>query len=142
MAKKKVQAGSSTRLTAKRKDRFLAVLADAGNVSEACRQTGTSRDTVYKIKKKDEAFARRWDSAIEVAADKLEAEVLRRALKGVEVPLHYQGMLTGHTITKYSDALAMFILKGLRPEKYADRQKVESNVKSTNKVIYLPDNGR
>ena len=42
--------------------------------------------------------------------------------------------------TRYSDALLMFRLKALAPEKYRERKQVE--VKETPVTVVLPDNGR
>ncbi len=48
----------------------------------------------------------------------LETEAVRRALEGVEVPVFHQGRECGNTV-KHSDTLLMFLLKTLRPERYA-----------------------
>jgi hypothetical protein len=52
------------------------------------------------------------------ALEALEAEALRRALSGVEVPVFHQGRECGTTV-KHSDQLLMFLLKTLKPEVYA-----------------------
>jgi len=48
----------------------------------------------------------------------LETEAVRRALSGVSVPVFHQGRECGNTV-KHSDQLLMFLLKTLRPERYA-----------------------
>jgi hypothetical protein len=62
----------------------------------------------------------RWDEALEDAADRLEAEAFRRAVRGVDRPVVYRGERVG-TVHEFSDALLMFLLKAARPEKYRDR---------------------
>lgn len=58
---------------------------------------------------------------MEEAADVLEAEARRRAIRGVEVPILYKGIRVDTTV-RYSDALLMFLLKGARPGIYRDGQ--------------------
>lgn len=48
----------------------------------------------------------------------LESEAVRRALSGVAVPVFHQGRECGSTV-KHSDQLLMFLLKTLKPSRYA-----------------------
>ena len=59
--------------------------------------------------------------AQEEAADRLEDEAFRRAVEGVEKPVGWYKGKPGGVIREYSDVLLIFLLKGARPEKYADR---------------------
>ncbi len=56
--------------------------------------------------------------AKECAADLIEAEALRRAVHGTVKPTGWYKGVPGGYIREYSDILAIFLLKGLRPEKY------------------------
>ncbi|MBN2140393.1 MAG: hypothetical protein PHV85_05105 [Desulfovibrionaceae bacterium] len=100
------------------RDRFLAVLRETANVSAAARAAGISRSRAYQVKDSDPEFAAAWVEALDEALDALEAEALRRAAKGVETPVFYQGRECG-SVTRYSDALTMFMLRAHRPEKYS-----------------------
>ncbi|MCR9256280.1 MAG: terminase [Alphaproteobacteria bacterium] len=110
------------RITQDKIDRFLAVLADTGNVSAAARAAGMPRQIAYALKRDDKDFALLWDDALETATDALAQEARRRALQGVDAPHFHKGEVTG-TVTKYSDALLMFLLKAHRPEIYRDGAK-------------------
>jgi len=55
---------------------------------------------------------------LERAVAALESEAVRRALSGVPVPVFHQGRECGSTV-KHSDQLLMFLLKALKPERYA-----------------------
>ena len=87
------------------------------------------RQTVYDWRAADPAFAAAWDAALDQAADTMEREAFRRAVEGVEEPVY--GRVAKDSdgeigrITKYSDTLLIFLLKGARPEKYRERQQVE-----------------
>jgi hypothetical protein len=50
-------------------------------------------------------------------ADHFEAEIWRRAFHGVDMPLHWRGEITAWT-KSYSDTLAVFALRALKPEAY------------------------
>jgi hypothetical protein len=59
--------------------------------------------------------------AKEMAADRLEEEAWRRAVDGVEEPVGFYRGEPGAYVRRYSDTLLIFLLKGLRPEKYRER---------------------
>jgi recombinational DNA repair ATPase RecF len=56
-----------------------------------------------------------------MSGDRAEDEVYRRAFEGFDHPVSYEGEITT-TYKAYSDNLAMFFLKGLRPDRYRDNQ--------------------
>lgn len=85
-------------------EKFLKALAQNGNVSDACRRANVSKNTVYEWRKKDKAFAERWQQAIEDAIESLELIAWQRA-------------------KTTSDTLVIFLLKSLKPNVY--REKIE-----------------
>ena len=101
----------------RRKTVFLEALVVTLNVTLACRRAGIARRTAYDRREADEGFARKWDDAVDGGVDLLEAELHKRAFEGVERPVYYKGVQVG-TWRFYSDALAMFLLKAHRPERY------------------------
>ena len=131
-----------TKFTKERQGKFLDLLSELGNVSKACGMVPVTRTTVYKHRLEDDAFAAKWKAAEILAADALEDEAWRRAKDGIQKPLQYQGQLTGDVVTEYSDTLLIFLLKGNKQEKFADRSKNENVVRTENTVLYLPENGR
>lgn len=107
-----------------KKDAFLAAYAECGNVTVAAEQAGICRTQHYAWMKDDPAYAEQFATAEDMAVDRLEQEARRRAVGGVDEPVFYQGTVVGY-IKKYSDTLLIFLLKGLRPEKYRDFQAIE-----------------
>jgi hypothetical protein len=99
---------------------FISALADTGIVSHACTAAKIERSTAYRHREQSKPFAVAWDEAVEIAADTLEMEALRRAHDGVEEPVYYKGVLVD-TVRKYSDTLMIFLLKAAKPEKFRDR---------------------
>lgn len=99
---------------------FLASLSLSPNVAEACREAGITRKTAYDLRKADPSFAEAWDLALDESTDDLVGECYRRARCGVEEPVHYKGERVD-TIRKYSDTLAMFLLKAHRRHVYGDK---------------------
>jgi hypothetical protein len=122
------------KLTRERRERFLRVLADTGNVSTAVEIAGTSRTRVYELRNRDTVFAKAWDEAEEQAADALEAEAWRRAVDGVPEPLVSSGKVVRDddgrplAIRRYSDNLLLALLKARRPERFKDRAVVEHDI--------------
>lgn len=103
---------------------FLTALASTCSVTKACEITGLPRPTVYGWRANDVDFAARWNDAKRIGAEALEDEAMRRAAEGVDEPVFHQGAQVG-AIRKYSDTLAIFLLKGAMPEKYRDNTKLE-----------------
>lgn len=113
-----------TSRTDRARETFLATLAQTCNVSEAARAAGIGRSSAYEWREDDETFAKAWDEAEQEAADKLEREAWRRAVEGTDKPVTFQGVITA-TYKEYSDRMLEILLKGHRPEKFAERSKVE-----------------
>jgi hypothetical protein len=122
------------KLTRDRQNRFLEALAETGVVSLAAAIAGTSRTRVYELRKKNAAFAKRWEDAEERAADALEAEAWRRAVAGVPEPLVSAGKMVRDddgqplAIRRYSDTLMIALLKARRPNQFKDRAVIEHDI--------------
>lgn len=113
--------------TPERKAAFCAALvATGGNVTRACQAVDIDRTTPYTWRDEDAEFAKAWALAADMGADVLEDEARRRAIDGVGKPVFHQGLQCG-TVQEYSDTLAIFLLKGAKPEKYRERQEVNLN---------------
>lgn len=103
---------------------YLDALAEHGNVTKAARAAGMRLKTVLQYRKADEQFAEAEELAQQEAADALEWAARERAVNGVEEPVWYKGECVG-TVIRYSDSLMTLLLKGAKPDKYADRSKAE-----------------
>lgn len=89
---------------------FLRHLAHTGSVSDAARRIGVSRNTLYRLRRSDEAFGRRWKMALGSALDEAYTEAHRRAVVGTEQPVFYRGRPVG-AIRTYNDNLLMSLLR-------------------------------
>lgn len=112
------------KLTPEKLSAFCAALADTGNVSRACKAIDISRYTAYQWRQDDPEFAKDWDAALNAAVYAMEDEARRRAFEGTVEPVHYMGDRVD-TIRKYSDTLAIFLLKAHAPEKYREHQRLD-----------------
>ena len=130
---------------------FLSSLARLGNVRLACETAEIDRRTAYYLREADEAFAAEWDQALEDSADLLEQEARRRAEQGVQRLKFHNGavimvqaqspeglplvnaegepIMVPYVEHEYSDTLAIFLLKAIRPEKYRERADVRHSGK-------------
>jgi hypothetical protein len=88
------------------KEHFLDIFRLTANISAACKAVGISRDTFYRRRDSDKAFAEELIEAREDAIEALEFEARRRAMDR-------------------SDLLLMFLLKAHRPELYRDKFEVK-----------------
>lgn len=105
------------------KSRFLAAFKLSGIIQHGCSEAGVSRATVRKWLEKDEKFRQKFLDAQEGAADVVEAELWKRAVVGEEEDVfNRHGEVIG-TRRKKSDILLMFLMKGMRPQKYKERME-------------------
>ncbi len=124
MSKKPTNRGS--RKTAQRA--ALSAYAQTGNLRLALEAAKVGRRTHYDWLRDDPEYAAAFERAREEAADRLEEEAVRRAIQGVrrkrftargdpvidpETKQQYEELV-------YSDTLLIFLLKGLRPEKFRE----------------------
>jgi hypothetical protein len=118
----------------RRRHRFLEILAECGNVTLAAQAAGVARCVPYAHRQLDDSFAKAWEEAEQVAADRLEAEAWRRAVEGVPEPLVSAGKLVRDedgqplVIQRYSDQLLTLLLRAHRPDKFRDRAAVEIDI--------------
>lgn len=106
---------------ANKQKRFLKVLLENGGFVEAAiREVHTSRRWLNDQLDNDEGFAELFAAIRGQNNEKIEAEVYRRGITGVDEPLVNKGVPTGHYIKRYSDNLLMFYAKANMPEKYRD----------------------
>ena len=113
-----------TKRTDRRKEKFLGVLRETCNVSEAARAAGIGRRTAYDWRDDDEKFKAEWDEAEAEAVDSLEREAWRRGVEGVDKPVTFQGKITD-SYKEYSDRMLELLLKAHRPDKFKDRVATE-----------------
>lgn len=110
------------------KQQFLDALARCGVVGDAMKAAGIkTRAAVKKWREEDPQFSEAYDEAIEESRDTLESAARSRAVDGVVVTKVVgkgDDKRTVDTVT-YSDTLLMFLLKGERGDKFADRSKTE-----------------
>jgi hypothetical protein len=101
-------------------DRFFVELAKSARVVKSCELAGISYSEVYRRRTIDEEFKKRYEDAYEQGVQRLEDEAVRRAMTGVDEPVFYKGEEVAK-ITRYSDTLLMFLLKGNKPDKFKER---------------------
>lgn len=100
-----------------------ALLKHGGVVTKAVADVEVHLARLYSWRQEEPEFAAAWAEAVEIGADKLEAEAVRRAVEGVDKPVTFQGEITA-TYKEYSDSLLQFLLKGAKPDKY-NRQALQ-----------------
>ena len=73
---------------------FLTLLREVPNVTRAARTLGLAPKTFRNYKKTNKEFSDAWDEALEESVERMEQEVHRRAIEGVDEPLTHQGSFT------------------------------------------------
>jgi len=119
------------RVTPKRRQTFLAELAEHGIVARAARMASPhSADgctvSFRDLRRRDIEFARLWDEALEQSRARVEHELHRRAVEGWEEPIYggkHKERIVG-TVRRYSDRLLELRAKALLPE-YREHSKLD-----------------
>ena len=112
-----------------KKRAFLAAFATCGHVVAASKKARVSWTSHYNWLKDEDgaAYTEAFNRAREIAGDIAEGEIYRRAFLGFDHPVIYEGQITT-TYKTYSDSLAMFFLKGLKPERYRENLNLSGSV--------------
>jgi hypothetical protein len=84
---------------------------------------------------KDPMYAAAFERAKRLANDRLEDEIYRRGVEGVDKPVFYQGKKVG-TVREYSDLLLIFGTKGAMPEKYRERTETRHEFSPAMQALY------
>lgn len=122
---------------------FLRALSEVGVVSDAAKAAGVTSARVKRLYADDADFRAAFDEAMDIAVDRAERELWRRAVEGVEHPVIYKGQVswardpeTGEllrdadglpvpvTTRAYSDQLLLSLLKARRREAYGDKTEI------------------
>ena len=138
MAKKKPR---KTREDKKRHQQaFLAAFSAIGIMTKAAKAAKVSPCQPYEWLKEDglhgDEFRRLYAEAEKHAGEALEAEARRRAVDGLKRFKFHNGTPIIDPETEqpyfeyeYSDTLLIFLMKGVMPDKYRERQSVDLNSK-------------
>ena len=95
---------------------FLQYFSESASVGAACIASRVAVGTVDSWGSRDtHGFKKRKALAGELFLGRVEAEINRRAIEGVDHPVIHQGVITD-TYKQYSDNLLMFRAKRLDPE--------------------------
>ena len=117
---------------------FLACFAETGSTGAACLASGIPVGTVDSWESRDtQGFKSRKAEVLQLALGKIEAEITRRGVDGIEKKMfNTKGELTGST-WQYSDNLLMFRAKRLDPE-YRDNPRLQqANAAPSHTVINI-----
>ncbi len=128
MAAKKTKSDkkSDRETTAKRRIKFLTVLSECGNVTQAAFESGLNRQFLYSYRDKNPDFAAAWEKCAECGYESLLDEAIRRVREGVEEPVFHKGVEVAR-VKRFSDTLLSSLLNGLRPRKFGV-QKIEQQI--------------
>ncbi len=107
--------------TEEKQRRFIETLADTGLVNYAARTVGMSRESANRLRRSPHgaSFARAWEAAREHSGTALEDIAFERAIEGVEHNVYDQYGEVICTKRVYNDRLLTFLLRHLKPERYA-----------------------
>jgi hypothetical protein len=100
---------------------FFRLFAASGSVAFAADRTGLSRSVLYRRKRNDPAFAKRWSEAQELGVSKVRDEVFRRAVVGIKRPVFYGGARIGK-VKHYDNRLLWSLLRSHEPETYGNKR--------------------
>ncbi len=107
--------------TEEKQRRFIEALADTGLVSQAAKEVGMTRESANRLRRSPHgaAFSRAWDAARHHAGAALEDIAFERAIEGVEQNVFNEYGEVICTKRVYNDRLLTFLLRHLKPERYA-----------------------
>jgi hypothetical protein len=102
----------------------LEAISEDMNIARACRVAKISHGTAYELRNEWPLLNTIWEKATELAMQRLESEMYRRATIVNSEPVVSKGEIVAYKRV-YSDNLAMFLSKAHRPDKYRDNVHVD-----------------
>lgn len=116
-----------------KKERLLRHYVNSGGqVTKAARLAGVASRTHYHWMANDPLYAAAFEAAKLRTLDIIEAEIIRRGVKGYKEPIIYQGQVTGY-VRRYSDNLLMFLAKRRDPL-YRDNPQLALGLKAAGDI--------
>ncbi len=97
--------------------RFLRSLRTSPNIALACERARISRQTAYRTRAADSAFALAWQEALEASLDELEGKAFELAKRG-------------------SEQLLTWLLRCHRPDTYRETTRTEVGIVA--KIVLMP----
>ncbi|MEO6225324.1 MAG: hypothetical protein ABIO80_05685 [Sphingomicrobium sp.] len=97
---------------------FLGHLAETGSVHIAANGARLSARGAYRLRTRSPAFARAWDSALQLAVGRLSAIAFDRAIHGRVEQIYHEGSLVGERRVP-NDRLLTWLLARLDPQRFA-----------------------
>ncbi|MEA3068253.1 MAG: hypothetical protein QOK41_1660 [Sphingomonadales bacterium] len=104
--------------SAERQRLFLSHLAETGSVHLASSAARLSARGAYRLRTRSPAFARAWDTALQLAVGRLSGIAFDRAIYGRVEQVYHGGELVGEKRVP-SDKLLMWLLARLDPKRFA-----------------------
>ena len=104
--------------SADRQRLFLETLAETGSVHLASDAARLSARSAYRLRTRSPAFARAWDTALQLSVGRLSAIVLDRAINGRVEQIYREGELIAERRVP-SDKLLTWLLARLDPKRFA-----------------------
>ncbi len=102
--------------------KFLAEYRTRGIIRLACEAAGVSRSAVGQWQQEDPVFLMDMKVCEKDAADRLEAEAIRRGVDGWDEPVFQTGKQVG-VVRKYSDHCLLTTLKARKPNEYREQRE-------------------
>ena len=104
--------------SAERQCVFLQHLAETGSIHLASSAARLSARSAYRLRTRSPAFARAWDTALQLSVGRLAAIVFDRAINGRVEQIYQDGDLVGERRVP-SDRLLTWLLARLDPKRFA-----------------------
>jgi len=104
--------------SAERQRLFLSTLAETGSVHLSSRAARLSARGAYRLRTRSPAFAKAWDTALQLAVGRLAAIVFDRAINGRIEQVYQDGNLVAERRVP-SDKLLTWLLARLDPKRFA-----------------------
>jgi hypothetical protein len=104
--------------SAERQRLFLSTLAETGSVHLSSKAARLSARGAYRLRTRSPAFAKAWDTALQLAVGRLAAIVFDRAINGRIEQVYQDGNLVAERRVP-SDKLLTWLLARLDPKRFA-----------------------
>jgi hypothetical protein len=114
----------------------MCLIADCGDMRRACEEAGIGQAFIHNWMRDDPEIGRAVNEARQIGWSNLESVAYERAVKGIKVPVYYQGEHVGDT-TEYDNTVLMKMLQARVPA-YATNERASASYNTTVNVAVMP----
>jgi hypothetical protein len=126
---------ASIKFDAVRRRRYLKEYTKNGRKGLSAKAAGVSINTIIDHRNRNPDFAQAEEEALEAHLDRIYEKIIKHGIDGYDVPLTFQGRLTGDWITKIDNSVLLTLAKAKLSE-FKNHHSIEQTTTIKGEIVH------